>query len=86
VGRAAKPTEVSKFLYYLCGGLSVFYIINVLFILRALNFVQMTPLDLMKMSGLWLGPMQGLVSLSIGVFFVKRGNNSPNTSEPVKTP
>ena len=74
VGSAAKATEVSKFLYYLCEGLSAFYLINVLFILCAGNFVPMKPLELMKMSGLWLGPMQGLVSAAIGVFFVKRGS------------
>jgi hypothetical protein len=74
VGSATKPSEVSKFLYYLCGGLSGFYLINVLFILCAGNFVPMKPLELMKMSGLWLGPMQGVVSAAIGVFFVKRAD------------
>jgi hypothetical protein len=30
------------------------------------------PLNLMTQSNLWLGPFQGLVTASIGAFFVKR--------------
>jgi hypothetical protein len=64
--------EVNSFAYYLCMGLSAFYLICVVSLLFAVNFVQMKPLELMKMSSLWLAPLQGLLSGIIGVFFVKQ--------------
>jgi len=78
----ASRTEVNSFAYYLCLGLSAFYLLCVVTILITVNFVQIKPLELMKMSSLWLAPLQGLLSGIIGVFFVKQksehsqGNNS----------
>ncbi len=69
-------TEVNSFAYYLCLGLSAFYLICVVTILIAVNFVQTKPLELMKMSSLWLAPLQGLLSGIIGVFFVKQRASS----------
>jgi hypothetical protein len=69
-------TEVNWFAYYLCLGLSAFYLICVVTILIAVNFVQTKPLELMKMSSLWLAPLQGLLSGIIGVFFVKQRASS----------
>jgi hypothetical protein len=75
-------TEVNAFAYYLCLGLSAFYLLCVVTILITVNFVQIKPLELMKVSSLWLAPLQGLLSGIIGVFFVKQkseqseGNNS----------
>jgi cytochrome c-type biogenesis protein CcmH/NrfF len=68
-------TEVNSFAYYLCIGLSAFYLICVLTVLLSINFVQIKPLDLMKMSSLWLAPLQGLLSGIIGVFFVKQAGS-----------
>ena len=34
-------------------------------------FTFKNPLETMKQSNLWIGPFQGLVSASIGAFFVK---------------
>jgi hypothetical protein len=44
--------------------------------LFAVNFVQIKPVELMKMSSLWLAPLQGLLSGTIGVFFVKQTGTS----------
>ena len=65
-------SEVNLFAYYLCLGLSAFYLICIVSILFTVNFVQIKPLELMKMSSLWLAPLQGLLSGIIGVFFVKQ--------------
>jgi hypothetical protein len=65
-------SEVNLFAYYLCLALSAFYLICVLTILITVNFVQIKPLALMKMSSLWLAPLQGLLSGIVGVFFVKQ--------------
>ena len=81
-------TEVNSFAYYLCLGLSAFYLLCVVTILITVNFVQIKPLELMKMSSLWLAPLQGLLSGIIGVFFVKQksvqseGNNSESRRQP----
>jgi hypothetical protein len=72
----ASRTEVNSFAYYLCLGLSAFYLICVVVILFTVNFVQIKPLELMKMSNLWLAPLQGLLSGIIGVFFVKQTGRS----------
>jgi multisubunit Na+/H+ antiporter MnhB subunit len=72
----ASRTEVNSFAYYLCLGLSAFYLICVVVILFTVNFVQIKPLELMKMSNLWLAPLQGLLSGIIGVFFVKQTGSS----------
>jgi hypothetical protein len=85
-GTTAKKTEVNLFPYYLCLALSAFYLACVIVILCAVNLVQTKPLELMKMSSLWLAPLQGLLSAIIGVFFVKRSDSSSSASEPEKTP
>ncbi len=68
--------QVNLFAYYLCLGLSAFYLICVVSILFAVNFVQIKPLELMKISSLWLAPLQGLLSGIIGVFFVGQTKSS----------
>lgn len=81
---AVKKEEVNLFSYWLCLGLSAFYLICVLVIIGAANIVPMKPLDLMKMSSFWLAPLQGLLSGIIGVFFVKGRDSGPSTSDQMK--
>lgn len=61
---------VDRFAYRVSFGLSVFY----LGLVGAVPLVQplttRTPLELMALSNLWLGPIQGLVGLSLGLYFL----------------
>lgn len=72
IQQRASRREVNVFAYRLCLGLSAFYLICVVSLLLAVNFLQIKPLELMKMSSLWLAPLQGLLSGIIGVFFVNQ--------------
>jgi hypothetical protein len=65
---------VDLFAYRSSFCLSVFYLLCVDVSLLAGNLTPYGPLQLMKMSGFWLGPLQGLIGIALGVFFVKRKN------------
>jgi hypothetical protein len=69
-----KPSNVTVdvFAYRSSFWLSVFYLLCLLVSLLVGNLTPSGPLQLMKMSVLWLGPLQGLVGIALGVFFVKR--------------
>lgn len=63
--------QSNKFLYKLAFFLSGFYHLLVLFtILNPIPNVN-TPLQMMKVSNLWLGPLQGVVAATLGAFFVR---------------
>jgi hypothetical protein len=38
------------------------------------NFESMTSIDFLKKSNLWLSPLQALISVLLGVFFIKKSN------------
>jgi len=62
--------QSDKFLFQLAFALSLVYLILVSFtVLRPFSIY--TPIEMMKKSNLWLGPLQGLVTASLGAFFVK---------------
>lgn len=72
------PTA-DQFVFRLSFSLSIAYLLTaILTILLGPFFEQVnakeekTILDLMKMSNLWLAPFQGLVSASLGAFFVSK--------------
>jgi|SRR5437588_10202076 len=52
--------------------LSTAYLFLVLFTILIEPFTPYEPLEWLKLSNLWLGPIQGLVASSIGVLFVSR--------------
>jgi hypothetical protein len=70
--KKASNITVDLFAYRSSFWLSVFYLLCLYLSLLAGNFTPYGPLQLMKMSVLWLGPLQGLVGIALGVFFVKR--------------
>ena len=72
---ATKKTSnitVNLFAYRSSLWLSVFYLACLDVSLLAGNLTPYGPIQLMKMSVLWLGPLQGLIGIALGVFFVKR--------------
>lgn len=69
--KAAGDKEVDRFFYRLAFGLSAFYLLLVALTLLLQPFLPFAPLELMQQSNLWLGPLQGLVSAALGIFFVK---------------
>jgi hypothetical protein len=75
---ATKKTSnitVNLFAYRSSFWLSVFYLLCLDVSLLAGNLTPYGPLQLMKMSVLWLGPLQGLIGIALGVFFVNRKNS-----------
>jgi hypothetical protein len=75
IADATKKTSnimVDLFAYHSSFWLSVFYLLCLDVSLLAGNWTPYGPIQLMKMSVLWLGPLQGLIGIALGVFFVKR--------------
>jgi hypothetical protein len=62
---------VDHFTFRIAFSLSLLYLLVVLLTIIIQPISPIPPLELMKQSHLWLGPFQGLVSASIGVFFVR---------------
>ena len=57
--------------------LSAFYLALILLTILIQPFTAAEPAQLMRLSNLWLGPVQGLVASALGVLFVsKRKRNS----------
>jgi len=72
-GKTVRVQVVDKFLFVLTVALSGFYLLLVALTILMQPFVTIGATALMNESKLWLGPLQGLVSGSMGAFFV-RGN------------
>ncbi len=70
LGKELKTTTVDRFAFQLSFILSVCYLIVVSLTIFLSPFSTLPPLELMKMSNLWLAPMQGGVSAALVVFFV----------------
>ncbi len=76
----ATAPQVDIFYYRLCFGISLFYLValclTVLVAPLAQHVAQLTMLDLLNSSKLYLTIFQGVVSYSLGVFFVKSSAKS----------
>jgi 1,4-dihydroxy-2-naphthoate octaprenyltransferase len=74
-GRATRASRVSRFFFVMACLFSVVY--TGLVLLVALEMPRTTSpaklTDLLKNSNIYLGPIQGLVTAVLGVFFVNRG-------------
>lgn len=70
--RPKRDLTVSRLAYRVALGLSVFYLLLLLATLLVDPLTPTTPLQLMELSRFWLGPVQGLVGLALGAFFVSR--------------
>jgi hypothetical protein len=71
-GTGTNKRTVDRFLFRLSFGLSLAYLIIVASVILLRYFAPYKPLELMKLSNYWLGPLQGLVIVAVGVFFVKK--------------
>lgn len=75
VTKAESQATVDRSVFYISFGLSLFYLLLVIGTIAYQIFTTLKPsemIDLMKTSNLWLGPVQGLLGISLGVFFGKR--------------
>lgn len=75
VTKAESQATVDRAVFYISFGLSLFYLLLVIATIAYQIFTTLKPsdmIDLMKTSNLWLGPVQGLLGISLGVFFGKR--------------
>ena len=80
-----KENLPDPFIYKLARGLSVFYLIVLLLTLLLEPLATRagtadSALSFLKMSNLWLAPLQGLVSAILGAFFIKRASAPPKPS------
>jgi hypothetical protein len=84
-GKDLNAQKVDRFFFHLAFSFSCVYLLLVLFSILAQPFAAQGPLELLKLSNWWLGPIQGLVTSLLGVFFVKSdasGTSSPAAARP----
>jgi hypothetical protein len=67
-----ETVTVDRFFFRLSCFLSIAYLLTVILTILLSPFSQLSLLELIKLSNLWLAPFQGLVSASLGAFFVSR--------------
>jgi len=67
-----KVLRVDKFYYRMVFGLSLFYLFTLFAILLLQPVIGVPIITLMKDSSMYLGPFQGLISASMGLFFIKK--------------
>lgn len=69
-GVAGKP-DSTRMLFILSMGISIFYMLILAMPIFLQPFVAGDPVDALRQSNLWLGPVQGLASTLLGVFFTR---------------
>jgi len=75
VTRPESPATVGRFAYHLSFWLSVFYLVLVIATIMYQPFAGLKPsemIEFMRTSNLWLGAVQTLLGISLGVFFGTR--------------
>lgn len=74
VGGDAKAQEVDTFAYRLAAAIIVFYFAVLIptFFVSNLVTSDKTPIAMIEMSSYWLGPLQGVVEIVIGFFFMRK--------------
>ncbi|MCI5193460.1 MAG: hypothetical protein D3915_10095 [Candidatus Electrothrix sp. AU1_5] len=63
---------VDRFFFRLSCFLSIAYLLTVILTILLSPFSKLSLLELIKLSNLWLAPFQGLVTASLGAFFVSK--------------
>jgi hypothetical protein len=71
LGRGPHIQAADAFLYRLTMALCSVYLLLVIGALLLQPAAGVPPIDLMKQSNLWLGPIQGLVSAALAGFFMR---------------
>ena len=72
IGDRIQIQHVDKFIFTLSYSLSFVYLFSVSLTLLIQPFTQLSPIALMKVSNFFLGPFQGLVAASLGIFFYNK--------------
>ena len=72
IGKGIKFKIVDRFLFRVAFALSTFYLILVALTILLQPFAEKQPIEVIRQSNLWLGPLQGLVAALLGAFFVKK--------------
>lgn len=67
-----ETATVDRFFFRLSCFLSITYLATVILTILLSPFAKLSLLELMKLSNLWLAPFQGLVTASLGAFFVSK--------------
>lgn len=70
--KTSKKAVVSRHIFRLTVGISIFYLLTVSLTLFLEPITPISGLELMSLSNLWLGPFQGVTTAAIGIFFMKR--------------
>jgi hypothetical protein len=70
--RTLLDASVRRSFYVITWWLSFVYLFFILLTILIQPFTNRQPIELMRMSNLWLGPMQGLVGSALGVLFVSK--------------
>ena len=83
LGKGIERKTVDRFLFRLTYSLSAVYLVLIALTIFIRPFTSFSPIELMKQSNFWLGPLQGIVTASLGVFFVKKEDVSPNEEKEV---
>lgn len=68
----AQHTAADAFFFRLTFYLSIAYLAIASLTIMLQPFAALAPTELLKQSHLWMGPFQGLVTASLGAFFVKK--------------
>jgi hypothetical protein len=72
---------VRRSFYQVAVWLSAFYQALILLTILLQPFSDIDPIDLMHRSNLWLGPIQGLVGVALGVLFVSKQQRADGKNE-----
>jgi len=74
---------IDTFLFQLSFWLSISYFLVLMSSISLQPYFSpnIAPLDFLKQSNLWLGPMQGIVTLALGVFFGKAEQSGTTGAE-----
>ena len=72
ISQRSKDISVDHFVFKLSFYLSIAYVVVVSLTVLLSVFSEQSPIELMKLSNLWLAPFQGLVSAALGAFFISR--------------
>ena len=70
--KSDSPGTVDAFSFKVSSGLSGFYLVLVLATLLVQPLTSTSPISLMKLSNLWLAPIQVLLGIALGAFFSSR--------------
>ena len=79
--RSGEPAsrETDRFFYRLALTLSVAYLAVVALTLLLSRVSAYPPLELLSLSNLWLGPLQGVAGGALGAFFVRGGGSGSSS-------